>query len=168
MIFWDSMLQRQQSWNETNKHMDDQSYPQFVIFSLLIQKREVYHYAQVNFDFGQVHIVWWLLYWQAGEKISIEPWLDMILKMQFSILFNPLLSWDPLMIFPWDECHEPSELMPDILKMVSWVHMERTANIIIFDTIHIFASISKIMRILLMGWRNRERWALMDDNSTLV
>ena len=35
--------------------------------------------------------------------------------------------------------------------------MGRTANIIIKDIIHIFASISKIMRILLMGRRNRER-----------
>ena len=35
--------------------------------------------------------------------------------------------------------------------------MGRTANIIIKDVIHIFASISKIMRILLMGRRNRER-----------
>ena len=38
--------------------------------------------------------------------------------------------------------------------------MGRTANIIIKDVIHIFASISKIMRILLMGRRNRERWTL--------
>ena len=46
----------------------------------------------------------------------------------------------------------------DILKMESWTHMGRTANIIIKDVvIHIFASISKIMRILLMGRRNRER-----------
>ena len=45
----------------------------------------------------------------------------------------------------------------DILKMASWVHMGRTANIIIKDTIHIFASISKILRILLMGRRYRER-----------
>ena len=74
MICSDSMLQRQQSWNETNKHIDDQSYPRFVIFSLQILKREVYHYAQVDFDFGQVHFVWWLSYCQAGEKISVEPY----------------------------------------------------------------------------------------------
>ena len=36
--------------------------------------------------------------------------------------------------------------------------MGRTTNIIIKDVFHIFASISKIMRILLMGRRNRERW----------
>ena len=35
--------------------------------------------------------------------------------------------------------------------------MGRTANIIINDIIDVFASISKIMRILLMGRRNRER-----------
>ena len=46
----------------------------------------------------------------------------------------------------------------DILKRESWTHVGRTANIIIKDVIHIFASISKIMRILLMGRRNRERW----------
>ena len=46
----------------------------------------------------------------------------------------------------------------DILKMESWTHMGRTANIIIKEIFHIFASISKIMRILLMGRRNRERW----------
>ena len=45
----------------------------------------------------------------------------------------------------------------DILKMESWTHMGRTANIIIKDVIHVFASISKIMRILLMGGCNRER-----------
>ena len=43
-------------------------------FSLQIQKREYYHYAQVDFDFGQVHVVWWLSYGQVGEKISVEPW----------------------------------------------------------------------------------------------
>ena len=51
--------------------------------------------------------------------------------------------------------------MLDILKMVSWAHMGRTANIIIKDTIHIFASISKIVRILLMGRRNCERCAII-------
>ena len=50
-----------------------------------------------------------------------------------------------------------SGLSLDILKIESWTHMGRTANIIIKDVIHIFASISKIMRILLMGRRNRER-----------
>ena len=35
--------------------------------------------------------------------------------------------------------------------------MGRTANIIIKDVIHVFASIGKIMLILLMGRRNRER-----------
>ena len=42
-------------------------------FSLQIQKREYYHYAQVDFDFGQVHVVRWLSYGQVGEKISVEP-----------------------------------------------------------------------------------------------
>ena len=46
----------------------------------------------------------------------------------------------------------------DILKIESWTHMGRTANIIIKYVIHVSASISKIMRILLMGRHNRERW----------
>ena len=50
----------------------------------------------------------------------------------------------------------------DILKMVSWAHMGRTVNIIIKGTIHIFASIGKIVRILLMGQRNRERWLILE------
>ena len=37
------------------------------------------------------------------------------------------------------------------------MHMGRTANIVIKDVIHVFASISKIMRILRMGRRNRQR-----------
>ena len=37
-------------------------------------KNEEYFYrAQVDFDFGQVHIVWWLSYGQVEEKISVEP-----------------------------------------------------------------------------------------------
>ena len=57
----------------------------------------------------------------------------------------------------WRGWENVTELSWDILKMESWTHMGRTANIIIKDVIHIFASISKIMRILLMGRRNRER-----------
>ena len=49
-------------------------------------------------------------------------------------------------------------LAPDILKMEFWTHMGRTANIIIKDIIHIFASMCKNMRILVMGRRYRERW----------
>ena len=44
--------------------------------------------------------------------------------------------------------------------MESWTHMGRTANIIIKDVIHVFASICKIMHILLMGRRNREGWLI--------
>ena len=49
-------------------------------------------------------------------------------------------------------------LAPDILKMEFWTHMGRTANIIIKDIIHIFASMCKNMRILVMGRLYRERW----------
>ena len=41
----------------------------------------------------------------------------------------------------------------EIFKIESWTQMGRTANIIIKDVIRVFASISKIMRILLMGRR---------------
>ena len=30
--------------------------------------------AQVDFDFGQVYVVWWLSYSQVGEKVNVEPW----------------------------------------------------------------------------------------------
>ena len=53
--------------------------------------------------------------------------------------------------------------------MESWTHMGCTANIIIKDIIHVFASISKNMHILLMGPRYHERcqsslWNLIDWN----
>ena len=51
----------------------------------------------------------------------------------------------------------------DILKMASWVHMGRTANIIIKDTIHIFVSISKILRIVKRSF-NEQR--LLRTNSS--
>ena len=51
----------------------------------------------------------------------------------------------------------PTGLALDILKVESWTQMGRTANIIIKCSIHVFASICKNMRILLMGRRYRER-----------
>ena len=51
------------------KYTDIQFYPIF-----LSKKKEYYYHAQVDFDFGQVHIVWWLSYCQVEEKISVEPW----------------------------------------------------------------------------------------------
>ena len=39
-----------------------------------LQNKRYHHHAQVDFDFGQVHIVWWLSDCQVGEKISVEPW----------------------------------------------------------------------------------------------
>ena len=39
----------------------------------LSKREEYYHHAQVDFDFGQVHIVLWLSYCQVKEKISVEP-----------------------------------------------------------------------------------------------
>ena len=37
------------------------------------EKEEYYHHAQVDFDFGQVDIIWWLSDCQVEEKISVEP-----------------------------------------------------------------------------------------------
>ena len=45
--------------------------------------------------------------------------------------------------------------------------MGRTANIIIKDAIHAFASISTIMHILLMGRRNHERCIIYMTVATL-
>ena len=50
-----------------------------------------------------------------------------------------------------------SGLALDILKVESWTQMGRAANIIIKYSIHVFASICKNTRILLMGRRYRER-----------
>ena len=46
--------------------------------------------------------------------------------------------------------------MLDIFKMKPWMHMGRTANIIIKDMVT-FVSICKTMLILLMGWCYHER-----------
>ena len=61
-----------------------------------------------------------------------------------------------------------SELAPDILKMEFWTHMGRTANIIIKDIIHIFASMCKNMHILVMGGRYRERWSFLNAETKKV
>ena len=58
-----------------------------------------------------------------------------------------------LMICLHNEAGTKSGLALDILKKECWAHMGRTANIIIKDIYHIFASLSDNMRILLMGQR---------------
>ena len=58
-------------------------------------------------------------------------------------------------------------LVPDISKLESWTHVGRTANIIIKDIAHIFASICKNMHILLMGRRYRERCKVKSDWRTI-
>ena len=46
----------------------------FVFFSYYTNaKREYHDDAQADFDFGQVHVIWWLSYCQVEEKISVEP-----------------------------------------------------------------------------------------------
>ena len=49
------------------------------------------------------------------------------------------------------------------IQPAPWVHMGHTANMIIKDTIYIFASISKVIRILLMGRCNHERCACLQN-----
>ena len=71
---------------------------------------------------------------------------------------NRLISQIPQCICLVSHNIQFAGLAPDIFKMKSWTHMGRTANIIIKDIIHIFASIFKNMRILLMGRRYCERW----------
>ena len=68
-----------------SKYPDYQSSHRFVIFSLQMQKIEYHHFAQVEVDFGQVHIVWWLSYCQVGEKISVEPCPDLIMNGIYSL-----------------------------------------------------------------------------------
>ena len=50
--------------------------PDLLFFIVDKKKKEklYYHHAQVDLDYGQVHIVWWLSYCQPGEKISVESW----------------------------------------------------------------------------------------------
>ena len=84
-------------------------------FSLQIQNREYYHYAQVDFDFGQVHVVWWLSYGQGGEKISVEPWniwnvlIDMsswnVVNQSWFITKNKMLIWHVRHIWKYHGSH---------------------------------------------------------------
>ena len=48
--------------------------PDLLGFLLQMPKGEYYDYAQADFDFGQVHVIWWLSYCQVGAKTSVEPW----------------------------------------------------------------------------------------------
>ena len=46
----------------------------FVFFSYYTNaKREYHDHAQADFDFRQVHVIWWLSYCQVEEKIGVEP-----------------------------------------------------------------------------------------------
>ena len=46
-----------------------------ISFLFQIPKREYYDHAQGDFDFGQIHVNWWLSYCQVREKVSVEPWI---------------------------------------------------------------------------------------------
>ena len=69
---------RQRASGTVNPEMKKQTYicsPRyFVFFSYYTNaKREYHDDAQADFDFGQVHVIWWLSYYQVEEKISVEP-----------------------------------------------------------------------------------------------
>ena len=73
-----------------------------------MQKREFYRYAQVDFDFGKVHIVRWLSYCQVGEKISVGPCNRFSKEPQPSVLpGTPFLDY-PLSVpegnSNWPDC----------------------------------------------------------------
>ena len=55
---------------KTKIHTDAQSSPRFVFFFITNAKMRILSddYAKVDFDFGHVHIVWWLSLCQIGEK----------------------------------------------------------------------------------------------------
>ena len=72
MIYYVAVCFRYSNPEVKSKHTDYQSLPGFVIFSL----KKNHHHAQIDFDFGQVHIVLWLSYCQDAEKISVEPCLS--------------------------------------------------------------------------------------------
>ena len=79
MIYYvTGFFKHSKSWNK-NKDIYDQSSPRFSHC-----KKYIYNTAQIDFGFGQFHIVWWLSYSQVGEKISVEPWVDI------TIFQNPL------------------------------------------------------------------------------
>ena len=78
------------SWNE-NKDTYDQNSPRF--FYSFQGKKKYYNHAQVDFDFGQVYIVWWLSYSQVGKKISVEPWLFTVTNVLFYFLRAILCPW---------------------------------------------------------------------------
>ena len=66
------------------------------------QRKEYYDYAQEDFDFGQVHIIWWLSYCQVRQKISVEPWTYVCLT--YCILFFKTYSNTMLTDMPPTRC----------------------------------------------------------------
>ena len=69
---------RQRASGTVNPEMKKKPYicsPRYVVFFSYYTnaKREYHDDAQADFDFGQVHVIWWLSYCQVEEKISVEP-----------------------------------------------------------------------------------------------
>ena len=107
------------------------------------------------FNMGIPILVRWHLY------IEMAPWYCVLNNEHIVDKLNSSLSEQTDQQFADGilKCNFLNEtgLALDILKVESWTQMGRTANIIIKCSIHVFASICKNMRILLMGRHYRER-----------
>ena len=64
-----------------------------ISFLFQMPKRD-YDYAQGDFDFGQVHVIWWLSYCQVGEKVSVEPCIVSVFLPNIMIIGWIFLTWD--------------------------------------------------------------------------
>ena len=104
---------RQRASGTVNPEMKKNTYicsPRyFVFFSYYTNaKREYHDHAQADFDFGQVHVIWWLSYCQVEEKISVEPWKGSLGHMSIcrniidcyqpyedciAVVYKPLTHW---------------------------------------------------------------------------
>ena len=78
----------QRASDTVNLEMKNNIYMFSLIIFIMNAKNEYYDYVQADFDFGQVHVIWWLSYCQVGEKISVEPWIGK-------------LDWESLMPISW-------------------------------------------------------------------
>ena len=90
--------------------------PDLLGFLLQMPKGEYYDYAQADFDFGQVHVIWWLSYCQVGAKTSVEP-CERIHKM---IPESPCISCDHSVFVHYWMCAMGSYISQVQVLMRSW------------------------------------------------
>ena len=102
--------------------------------------------------------------WKAGANKMSAKFQTQTANNVCSNIYRKLVFFMAFHQQKWDNFQQctilwviDTGLALDILKVESWTQMGRTANIIIKCSIHVFASICKNMRILLMGRRYRER-----------